>query len=90
MLKSIQESASALPSIDPEATGRNFIRLRKQAGLSVRAIQEAFGFSTPQAIYKWQRGLALPTLENMAILSRLLGVTMEQIIVYRDHDDSVR
>ena len=42
----------AIPSIDMEATGRNITRLRQQAGLTVRDLQEIFGFTTPQAIYK--------------------------------------
>ena len=37
----------AIPSIDMEATGRNITRLRQQAGLTVRDLQEIFGFTTP-------------------------------------------
>lgn len=48
----------AIPSIDMEATGRNITRLRQQAGLTVRDLQEIFGFTTPQAIYKWQHGVS--------------------------------
>ena len=36
----------AIPSIDMEATGRNITRLRQQAGLTVRDLQEIFGFTT--------------------------------------------
>ena len=64
------------------ATGANITRLRQAAGLTVRQMQDAFGFSTPQAIYKWQRGEALPTLENMAILARLFRLPMERILVF--------
>ena len=77
-------AAVRLPSIDLPATGRNIERLRRARGLSVRDLQAAFGFSTPQAIYKWQHGRALPTLDNMTVLSRLLGVSIEAIIVYED------
>ena len=72
------------PVIDLTATGINISRLRKQAGLSVKDLQDIFGFSTPQAIYKWQRGAALPTLDNMAVLSAVFGVSIDGIIVYRD------
>ena len=65
-----------------EATGRNIRRLREAAGLSVRDLQERFGFITPQAIYKWQRGETLPTLDNMAVLARVLRVRIEDILVY--------
>ena len=39
-----------LPVIDMIGTGQNIARLRKQAGLSVRDLQDVFGFATPQAI----------------------------------------
>ena len=42
-----------VPTIDMIKTGQNIVFLRKRAGLKVKDIQEAFGFSTPQAIYKW-------------------------------------
>ena len=54
-----------LPVIDMIRTGQNIGRLRKQAGLSVRDLQDIFGFATPQAIYKWQQGAALPTIDNL-------------------------
>ena len=71
----------ALPVIDMAATGANIARMRRQAGLSVQALQKIFGFSTPQAIYKWQRGSALPTLDNMLILSTVFNTTIDAIVV---------
>ena len=70
-----------IPIIDMVKTGQNIITLRKKAGLSVRDLQDAFGFGTPQAIYKWQQGLALPTIDNLVVLASLLGVGMDDIIV---------
>ncbi len=70
-----------IPIIDMVKTGQNIIILRKKAGLSVRDLQDAFGFGTPQAIYKWQQGLALPTIDNLVVLAALLGVGMDDIIV---------
>ena len=40
-----------IPVIDLTATGINIVRLRINAGLTVKDIQDIFGFSTPQAIY---------------------------------------
>ncbi len=71
------------PVIDLEATGRNITRLRKEKGLSVRDLQEWFGFEVPQAIYKWQHGRCLPTVDNLFALSSLLGVPMNEILVAR-------
>ncbi|MBQ6477851.1 MAG: helix-turn-helix transcriptional regulator [Erysipelotrichaceae bacterium] len=62
-------------------TGNNISRLRKEKGLSIKAIQEAMGFNTPQAIFKWQRGEALPTVDNLAVLSELFQMTIDEIIV---------
>ena len=69
------------PVIDPEATGENIARLRKSRGLTVRDLQLWFGFEEPQAIYKWQKGKSLPTVDNLYALGALLGVSMEEILV---------
>ena len=71
---------NAMPVIDMTATGRNIIRLRKAAGMTVRELQAVFGFATPQAIYKWQRGDALPTLDNLVVLAAVFGVTLDDIL----------
>lgn len=70
-----------ISTIDMIATGQNITRLRERAGLSVKDIQDIFGFSTPQAIYKWQRGIAMPTLDNLIVLAAVLCVSMDDIIV---------
>ncbi len=70
-----------LLTIDMIRTGQNIARLRKQAGLSVRDLQDIFGFATPQAIYKWQQGVALPTIDNLVVLAAVLQVRMDDILV---------
>lgn len=69
------------PVIDLAATGENIARLRKERGLSVRDLQAYFGFEEPQAIYKWQWGKNLPSVDNLYALSALLNVPMEEILV---------
>lgn len=71
-----------LPVINMTATGQNIIRLRKQAGLTVTNLQQIFGFTTPQAIYKWQRGAALPTVDNLVILAAVFNTGIENILVF--------
>lgn len=73
-----------LPVINMTATGQNIVRLRQKAGVSVRMIQDALGFSTPQAIYKWQSGTAMPTIDNLVALAAILNVTIDEIIVCQD------
>ena len=70
-----------MPAIDMVATGKNIIRLREAAGLTVKDLQDIFGFATPQAIYKWQHGAAMPTIDNLVVLAAVLAVTMDEIIV---------
>ena len=70
------------PVIDLAATGRNISRLRQQSGLSVRALQKRLGLATPQAIYKWQQGLALPTVDNLVALAAILNCTLEDILIF--------
>ena len=70
-----------LPTIDMIRTGQNINRLRKQAGLSVKDLQDIFGFATPQAIYKWQQGVALPTIDNLVVLAAALQVRVDDILV---------
>lgn len=69
------------PTIDLRATGENIIRLRKANGFTVRELQHYFGFEEPQAIYKWQQGKCLPSVDNLYALSRLFGVSMNEILV---------
>ena len=71
----------AFPVIDLVATGENIRRLRLERGLSVRDLQTFFGFEQPQAIYKWQKGACLPTVDNLYALGSLFGVPMDQILI---------
>lgn len=70
-----------MPTIDMVKTGQNILRLRRQCGLSVKDIQNIFGFVTPQAIYKWQHGTALPSIDNLVILAAVFGVRIDDILV---------
>lgn len=70
-----------IPTINMVATGKNINKLRKQAGISVKQLQDVLGFNTPQAIYKWISGVSMPTIDNLVILAAVLGVTIDEIIV---------
>ena len=76
-----------IPVIDLIATGKNIKRIREASGISVRDIQDVLGFTNPQAIYKWQKGECLPTIDNLVILASVLGVTIDEILV-TDEDDT--
>ncbi len=69
------------PVIDMIATGENIKRLRIDRGLTVRDLQQYFGFEEPQAIYKWQRGQSLPSVDNLYALGMLLDLSMDEILI---------
>lgn len=80
-----REAMVTMPTIDMAATGRNIRRLRESAGLTVRDLQDVFGFATPQAVYKWQHGAAMPTVDNLVVLAAVFGVTIDEILVVEDN-----
>ena len=79
-----------IPVIDMTATGINITSLRVNAGMTVRDLQNVFGFTTPQAIYKWQRGTALPTVDNLVVLAAVFEVRIDDILIYRSDVQQVR
>ena len=70
-----------IPTIDLAQTGANIVNLRKAAGLTVHDLQMIFGFHSPQAIYKWQNGTALPSVDHLIVLAAVLQVRMDEILV---------
>lgn len=70
-----------VPTINMEKTGKNITHLRKEAGLRVRDIQDIMGFESPQAIYKWEAGYSMPKIDNFIILSKMLQVSINDILV---------
>jgi len=76
-------SVAELPVVDLKKTGENIRRLRTERGLRVRDVQEAMGLGSRQAIYHWEQGRALPSVDNLCILSAVLGVSIDDILVRR-------
>ena len=77
---------ASFPVINLQQTGANIERRRRDAGMSVRDLQTYFGFEYPQAIYKWQHGECLPTVDNLLALSRILPGRMEDLLVCEDQE----
>ena len=83
-------SGGRLPAIDLKKTGQNITRMRKEVGISVRELQVMFGFTSPQAIYNWQNGVSLPSVDNFIVLAAILGVTIDEILVLEGTDEDDR
>ena len=54
--------------------------LRKQKHLKVEDVSRFMGFESEQAVYKWQRGDSLPTVDNLYALSKLFETTVDDIL----------
>ena len=66
------------------ATGLNIKSLIKANGLKVAEIQAIYGFNTPQSIFKWMHGEAMPSIDNLVILAHILGVSIDKIIIINE------
>ena len=58
--------------VDMQATGDRIKQLRKEKHMRVFDLANALGLESEQAIYKWQRGTAMPTLDNLIVLAAVL------------------
>ena len=44
-------------------------------------IQTIFNFSSPEAIYSWEKGKYIPSIDNMIVIAEVYGVTVDDFIV---------
>ena len=72
------------PTLNLKETGNRIKALRVRGGYSVEDVACYMGFTGPQAVYKWEWGKSLPTVDNLYALSKLFGVTIENILVGND------
>lgn len=76
------------PVLDLKAIGERINQLRKDNNLRVTDVAEYMGFESTQAVYKWQRGESLPTVDNLYALSRLLHTSVDDILIgEKERDD---
>ena len=74
--------------INMQATGRRIREIRKARNFTLEELSEFLGIS-PQAISKWQRGDALPSIDNLLILCDIFETHVEDLIVREDDRSSV-
>ena len=75
-------------TINFAATGQRIKELREARQITVDELAEFMGFEGSRAIYKWQAGKSLPSLDNLFALSRVLHTTIEDILVGDDEMSS--
>ncbi len=70
-----------MPVIDAKATGVNIKKIIKSKGFKISDVQARCGFNTPQAVFKWMRGDAVPTIDNLIILADMFDIPIDKIII---------
>lgn len=69
------------PVIDVAATAAKIKEYRIRCGYTVRQIQSIFNFTSPEAIYAWEKGKYLPSIDNMIVIASVYGVSLDEIVV---------
>ena len=67
--------------IDMKKTGILLKYRIEKAGYTVKDIQKILQLSCPQPIYRWFKGMILPSVDHLYVLSRFLKVHVEDLIV---------
>ena len=62
-------------------TGKCLRMLAQRNGYTVKDIQQYLGLSCPQPVYRWYKGVILPSVDNLLRLSELYQVHMEELLV---------
>lgn len=66
--------------IDNKLTGEKINELLISKSIDVKCLANTIGVSN-QAVYNWLNGKTLPTLENLFQISRILHVSMDEMII---------
>ena len=78
------ESKQTYPNIDMQRTGKKLKHMIESAGDTPRIIQDYLHLSCVQPIYLWYKGLILPSVDYLFMLSELLNVHMEDLLVKKN------
>lgn len=75
------KQSNIYPNIDMIQTGFRLKCYIDESKMSVKDIQEYLHLSCPQPVYRWIKGMTLPTVDHLLALSELFGVHMEELLV---------
>lgn len=76
----VYTAATNCMGLDMNATGAQISKLINESGLNDKQLGEIMHLSV-QSINKWRHGHNLPDIENMFILSRILGKRVDDFLV---------
>ena len=73
------QETEANKMIDNAAVGKTIAKLRQNKNMTQQQLAAALGVSH-QAVSKWETGAALPDVQTLIALTRLFGITIEQLL----------
>lgn len=82
----MMQTKNEIVGLDMIATGNNIANLIDGSKYTDKDLSEILGI-TVQSINKWRHGKSLPDIENLFILSRILGVKIDDILISQKSAD---
>lgn len=80
------KNKDTLMTLDMLMTGKVIKNMILKKGYSIKEIQQKLKLSCPQPIYRWMSGQTLPSLDNLYMLSFILGMHMEELLMPRNDE----
>ncbi len=71
-------------TIDQEKTGRKIKEMLLAEGYDAKYLQEYLQLGGPQSVYRWFQGRMVPSIDNLLAISDLLGVHVEELLVFKE------
>lgn len=72
-----------IPTIDIIKTGHRIRELRKERGLKLVDISGILNISY-MAVFKWEKGISIPCIDNLIALAYIFDTTIDNIIVLNE------
>ena len=82
------QAGDGMVKISKEETGKRIRRLLAECGITVRDVQEELELDSPQSVYKWLKGKALPSLDNLLVLGCMLDLPVDISVKLRPCSDA--
>lgn len=69
--------------IDMDMTGKRIKDRIKTAGFTVKDVADACCLANPNAVWRWQKGINMPTLDNLVVIAGMCGCGLDDLVVVR-------
>lgn len=70
--------------IDMDMTGKLIKTRLDTAGISAKDVAAACCLANPNAVWRWQKGQNLPTLDNLVVIAGLCGCGLDDLVAVRN------